>query len=220
MSFESLINASIRNAAIENAVSTVGVPVSKSIDQEEMLLEAITSALNTNIRSMGMSAIIEWANNGDASFSELEAIAAGLADVDEDGEVSEEEEESFNEILFASSQALAKLGVKQSVIDGLLNDSDDSAESALDSVEKYLEDTAETDAEIIASFAVANEMMTEAKKKVIRDGEVVWVNKPLRKRRMTAKQKAALKRARAKANTGLAKAKRAKAMKMRKSRGM
>ncbi|GAL07944.1 baseplate or tail tube [Photobacterium aphoticum] len=73
---------------------------------------------------------------------------------------------------------------------------------------------------MIAEFGVRETLMNEAIKKVVRDGKVVTINTNKRKRKMTAAQKAALKKARLKAHSSSAKAARKKAMKTRHSRGM
>lgn len=223
MNFEQILKSQF--AKKEKALAVLAVSKepqkgSESIDPELMLFEAIEQAANANYRSMGMSAVLTWADIGSPNYDDFESMAVGLADVDENGEVTEEEEEEFNEILFAMTQALKKLGVKSEIVSDVLAGDDSATEKAMNVVSDFIENTDLTDAEIIASFAVEKEAMTEAKKKVIRDGVVKWVNVPLRKKRMSAKQRAALKRARMKANTGAAKAKRAKAMKMRKSRGL
>lgn len=61
-------------------------------------------------------------------------------------------------------------------------------------------------------------LLTEAFKKVVRNGEIKLIRKRLRKKRLTAAQKSALKKARRKAQTGAAKLARKKSMKLRRKR--
>lgn len=225
MSFAKLVGAQKERVAMFEAVSKVGVETppaneGSQVTADEMLLEAIEQAAVTNYRANGMAAVLTWFNDGEPTSENFDVTAIGMADVNEDGEVSDEEEEDYNEILFAMTQALDYMKVDAEAIDGLLEGDDDAADTVFNAIGDYIEDTNDSEEEIIATFSVAKESMTEARKKVIRDGKVKWIKKPLRKRRLSAKQRAALKKARMKANTGAAKAKRKKAMKKRKAAGM
>lgn len=225
MSLASVYGEQLKRTAMFEAIEQVGkqetvIPPANQKSTDEMLFEAIEQAAVTNYRAGGMSAVLAWVETGEPSADDFDMTAFGMADINEDGDVTEEEEEEYNEILFAMTQALAHMQIDEDDINDLLEGDDKAAERVYTAVGEYVENSDDSEAEIIATFSVAQEAMTEAKKKVVRDGKIVWVKKPLRKKRISAKQRAALKRARMKANTGAAKAKRAKAMKKRKAAGL
>ena len=119
------------------------------------------------------------------------------------------------------SKALIAMGAKADLVNSMIEKEDNNlAEEVLMSLDKSMESSAQSDDDLISNFSVSNGMMLEAKKKIIRDGKVTWVNKKIKKKRMSSKQRQALKKARRKSNSGQAKRNRAKSMKQRKSRGM
>lgn len=185
----------------------------ESVD-EELVLESISKTADVSLRSNAMAAVIAFAEEGMNTAEELDLMAVGMADLDEDGEVSEPEQEDYEESLNAMADALEHLGLEASVIEKSFED-DDAAEEVALHVANYLDDLDDQD-QYIANYSVRENMMLEAVKKVVRDGKVKYIKKPLRKRRMSAAQKAALKKARRKSNTGAAKRARRKSMKLRK----
>ncbi|MQJ01483.1 hypothetical protein EI062_27360, partial [Escherichia coli] len=105
------------------------------------------------------------------------------------------------------------------LIEALADDEDDDAAADVGASIAGL-DSDDRD-ELEAAFVVAgtsDEMLTEAFKKVVRNGEIKLIRKRLRKKRLTAAQKSALKKARRKAQTGAAKLARKKSMKLRRKR--
>lgn len=218
--FES-ISAAITVKPVENApvIDPVVVPV---IDQEQAMFESIENNALANTRSMGMAAVIAWSQYGEPTADDFDMTAQAMADVDEDGEITDEETEFYNETLFAMVQALQYCGVSPADTELLVSGDDKAASLAYVTISEKLENLGEDkdEDELIAEFAVQETGMMEAKKKVIRNGETKWVNKPLKKRRLNAAQKAALKKARLKANSASARAKRKKSMRKRQSAGM
>lgn len=215
--FESIAEIGKKAKESKPEIPAVIAPV---VNAEEAMYEAIETNALTNLRAMGMGALITWADIGDPTADDFDLTAQGMADVDEDGEVSELEEEGYNEILFAMAQGLRFVGVDADVVEELLGGSDKAASSAYVAMANKLEGMDMSEDELIAEFSVQQEGMMEAKKKVIRDGETKWVNKPLKKRRMTSAQRAGLKKARMKAHSASARAKRKKSMRKRGASGM
>lgn len=186
----------------------------ESVD-DELIIEAVASSSEVPLRSNAMAAVFAFAEEGMNTAEELDSMAVGIADLDDDGEVSAAEQDDYEESLNAIADALEHLGVNPSVITKALEGDDDAAEEAALHIAEYLDDLDDQD-QFIANYSVREKMMLEAVKKVVRGGKVKWIKKPLRKRRQSPAQKAALKKARRKANTGAAKRSRRKSMKIRK----
>lgn len=182
---------------------------------EELMVEAVSATAEISLRSNAMAAILAFAEEGMTTSEELDLMAVGIADLDDDGEVSDVEQEDYEEALNALADALEFIGIDAEVITKALESDDEAAESVALSVAEFADDLDDED-QYIADYSVREKMMLEAVKKVVRDGKVKWIKKPLRKRRSTPAQKAALKKARRKANTGAAKRARRKSMKLRK----
>ena len=208
-------------------------------DHDTAMFEAIEQAASMNARALGMSTVISWVETGEPTATDFDEMAQGAADLNEDGEITDDETEAYNEILRAMSQALSSMMVSDGDIELLLSGNDDAANKAYLKVAQCLEEKDKSSSELIAEFSVGEKMlegmdedqvtkmmegqpehMLEAKVKVIRGGKVKWVKRPLKKRRLSSAQRAALKKARMKANSSAAKAKRKKAMRKRKSMGL
>ncbi|TMO87707.1 hypothetical protein [Pseudoalteromonas ruthenica] len=188
--------------------------------EEPLMMEAISKAAISSIRSNAMAAVFTYADEGFTTAEELDSMAVGIADIDEDGDVSESEQEDYEQALNAIAQALEHIGVSESLITSALSDdSDEAAEEIALHIANFADDVEDED-KYIAEYAVREPLMMEAMRKVVRDGKVKWVKKPLRKRRMSSAQRAALKKARRKANTGAAKRARSKSMRTRKKAGL
>ncbi|MDF6609486.1 hypothetical protein NLP58_24210, partial [Escherichia coli] len=126
---------------------------------------------------------------------------------------------AYNEAWANVADFLAACGVDDDLIEALADDEDDDAAADVGASIAGL-DSDDRD-ELEAAFVVAgtsDEMLTEAFKKVVRNGEIKLIRKRLRKKRLTAAQKSALKKARRKAQTGAAKLARKKSMKLRRKR--
>lgn len=182
---------------------------------DELITEAISSSAEIQIRSNAMAAVFTFADEGMNTAEELDAMAVGLADVDEDGDNSDQEQDDYEEALNALSDALEHIGVSPETIEKALSDDDAAAEEVALHIANFADELEDEDT-FIASYSVREKLMMEAVRKVVRDGKVKWIKKPLRKRRMSAAQRAALKKARRKANTGAARRARKKSMRIRK----
>ncbi|EIL37623.1 tail tube protein [Escherichia coli O26:H11 str. CVM10026] len=101
---------------------------------------------------------------------------------------------------------LAACGVDDDLIEALADDEDDDAAADVGASIAGL-DSDDRD-ELEAAFVVAgtsDEMLTEAFKKVVRNGEIKLIRKRLRKKRLTAAQKSALKKSASKSPDGCGK---------------
>lgn len=175
-------------------------------------------------KASAMAAALTWVDEGDFSFASLDVLVVGLSDADEDGEITDEEEDVYNDILQETASALVALGGEAKNVEDFINNEDDKAGAKLGSrLASALDDIDTDDDEIVSRFATGGAVFEcavfEAVEKVIKGGEVKYVKKRMKKRRMTAKQRAALKKARRKSNTSAARRNRAKSMKVREQRG-
>lgn len=182
---------------------------------EALINESISKTADMPMRSNAMAAVMAFAEEGMNTAEELDLMAVGMADVDEDGEVSEAEQEDYEESLNAMADALEHVGLSGEVIGKAFDGDDEAAEEVALHVADYIDGLEDQD-QYIANYSVRENMMLEAVRKVVRDGKVKYIKKPLRKRRMSSAQKSALKKARRKSNTGAAKRARRKSMSIRK----
>ena len=189
---------------------------------ESAVNSAIGDLVDKQARASAMSALLTWLDEGDYTYEALDSLAAGVADVDFDDEVGDDEEDYYNDILDAISDAMVFLGAESGNVADFLNEEDDDAGEKLgEFLAGKLEDDSRDEDEIIGDFAVRESLVAESTIRVIRGGEVVRKKKRIRKpKRLSAAQRAALKKARRKAHTGPAKLARRKSLKIRKRRGL
>ncbi|EGQ7810387.1 hypothetical protein I6Y99_004431 [Vibrio parahaemolyticus] len=183
---------------------------------DDMFLEAVSKTAETNLRSNAAASVMTWIDEGDASFEELDALIYGFAAGD-DEELDDDELADYNTMMNYAYEFLVSNGADASQVQSM-EENEDASEAVFNAVKESTK--AKDDAELIADFSVRETMMLEAKKKVVRDGEVKYVNKKTKKHRQTPAQKASLKKAQKKSNTSAAKAKRRKSNRVRKSHGM
>lgn len=186
------------------------------------------------VKAGGMSAVLEWLSGKDFSYDTLDVIIAGVADVDFDGDISDDEEKTYNQILGFAADVMVRFGADPKGVAKFFNDEDDEEGKKIgDYIVSKMDGIKRSDNELISGYADSDsfvfecaeddegfEAAFEAAQKVIRDGKVVLKKKRLRKKKLSAAQKAALKKARRKANSAAAKAHRKKSMRERKKRGM
>lgn len=174
------------------------------------------------LRSQAMSAVLGWVEEQDYSFDALNAFVIGIADIDGDEEISEDEEALYNALLEEIGSAMIVLGCDEDNVKTFLNEEDDDAGLKVgEFLSEKLDNTEEDDEALVARFTVqGNDAVFEAMVKKVRNGKVVLVRKKVKKVRLSAAQRAALKKARRKAHTGAARLARKKAMKVRKNRGL
>lgn len=186
----------------------------------QLILEAANRSATQNDLSNAADAVFAWADSGDLTYDALDGFAQAIAGIsDEDDEVTDAQEDAYNVAWGNIANFLAACGVDDELIEALADDEDDDAAADVGAAIAGLDD--EDRDELEAAFVVAgsaDDMLTEAFKKVVRNGEVKLIKKRLRKKRLTAAQKSALKKARRKAHTGAAKLARKKSMKLRRKR--
>ncbi len=186
---------------------------------EESILESIQKVANINERMSAGAACVQWAQGGESSFDTLDAMLFGMAGGQSDVELTDGQAAMYESLQAHAGEFLLSVGGAQDhQLAEMMEGDEEVTDAIFESLSSALE-SVDTD-EAIAEFAVRESMMMEAKKKVIRDGKVTIINTKKRKRRMSAAQKAALKKARAKAHSSAAKAARKKSNRMRDSRGM
>ncbi|HAN4953850.1 hypothetical protein PO490_22325 [Escherichia coli] len=193
-------------------------------DIETAMMEAVESRAQGDMRSLAASMLAGWIEDGDPEADSFDALAitiAGLADIDEDTDFTDEQVDAYNDALAALADAAVALGADQDDVTEMIDDEDDSA------AERVYDALSESDADMmeaaIAIYTVAggdSAMLEAVRKKVVRDGKVTIIRKRPRPRRMTSLQKQALKKARRKAHTSVANINRKKSMRIRKKRGL
>ncbi len=215
---------------IENVIDPVFESISPPVDAPHVssIFEAgpsegsrIGDLGGMQMRSQAMAAVLTWVDDGDLTIEALEAIAQGLADVDGDGELDDDEAADLEELFDGIAAAFVALGANQDNVDAFLGDGDNEECDKLGEFLATKLDGIDADDETLVSrFAARDQLVAEAMKKVVRGGKVKWIKKRTRKVRLTAAQRAGLKKARRKANTGAARLARKKAMKIRKQKGL
>ena len=172
-------------------------------------------------KSDAMAVALQWVEDGEYTYDALDNLVYGMTIEDPEADELEVDEEAYNEMLNGVAGALVELGASKDGVVSLLQDEDDEAGEIIgNKLSSIMNSVTEDDYTLITRYA-AGGMILDAMEKVVRDGEVTWIQKkPKRKRIMSAAQKAALKKARMKSNTAAAKAKRKKAMRVRKSAGL
>lgn len=206
------------NQSQEQQVSERAFFESVSADQTD---DAIGNAGIQAARADSMAMILEWLADGDDTAEALDIYAQGLGDVDMDGEVAGDEEEAiYQDSLTLMAEALVYLGVPASTASSAMEGDDAAAAKAFVTAGDAVENSSDDEDTIINKFAVRETMMLEATVKVVRDGQLKTIRRPLRRKRLSAAQRAALKKARTKAHSASARAARRKSLRIRKSRGL
>ena len=203
--------------------------------------DTISETALTMARSRAMSAVLTWIEEGVYSYDALDETIVVTADLDGDFELSEEEEDEYADIWGQIPDALLTLGADlddvQKLINGPGKKADEAAARIGAALSKEMESVEAEDADIITGFAVGEDAILESasydnelhgileatykRKKVVKDGKVQIVKKRVSgKVRISAATRAALRKARRKANTAAAKLSRRKSMKLRKNRGL
>jgi hypothetical protein len=197
------------------------------IDSEESIFES--ASRNTEdfagqqMRSMAMSTVLSWLDEGDFTFEALDFLAAGMVDADGNEEIDEDEEQDYNELLAGIGDAFTRLGASAKNVTAFLDDEDDDQGSKLGKfLSKKLDNVSIDDNQLIARYAtrVGSDSIFESTRKVVRNGKIVLKKKRVKKFRVSSAQRQALKKARRKSNTAAARRNRAKSMRTRKKRGL
>ena len=193
----------------------------KKEPEPEMVTEAakemaVDDLAEQQVRAMAMGAALAWIDDGEYTFDAMDSLVEGLSDLDDSEELSDDEMVVYNDLMTAVGMALEELGADSAMIESALTGDDEAATELGYYLEEKTEEMELDDDELVSEFSTKAALITEGVKRVIRDGKVKYIRTNRRKRKMSAKQKAALKKARMKANTSAAKLARKKSMKLRK----
>ncbi|WP_064198767.1 hypothetical protein [Shigella flexneri] len=217
-------HADNQDAAMLESANSKKEKTTDKVDVEKAMLEAVESRAKGDMRSLAASMLAGWVEDGDPEADSFDALAismAGITDIDEDTDFTDEQIDAYNEALAALADAAVALGADQDDVTEMIDDDDDAAaERVFDALSENDSDMMES---AIAIYTVAggdSAMLEDVRKKVVRDGKVTIIRKRPRPRRMTSLQKQALKKARRKAHTSVANINRRKSMRIRKKRGL
>jgi hypothetical protein len=201
-----------------------GAPV---IDPEESIFEAASQDAGAfagqQQRAAAMATVLTWLDEKDFSFDAINALVIGMVDLDGDDEIGDDEEQDYNEFLACVGTALTKLGASPENVTSFLDDEEDDQGGKLGKfLGKKLDGVSVDDNQLVTRYATAtgSESIFESTTKVVRNGQIVLKKKRVKKYRMSAAQRQALKKARRKSHSAAAKRNRAKSMRMRKKRGL
>jgi len=202
-------------------MATKGDPA-RQIFEDAGDVGSIDDFAKKQLRSLAMACVLEWIAGGDYTYQALDDAVVTVADLDGDGEILEDEESYFNELLVEAAYALTSLGADMDNVQSFIEDENDEEGQKLgEFLSEKMNDIESDDETLISNYAVSNAPIMEAAIKVVRGGKIVLKKKRIgRPRKLSAAQKAALKKARRKAFTGAAKLARKKSMKMRMKRGL
>lgn len=212
-----------------------------------LVLESATADTGKNIleeaaastaRAQAMSAVLGWVGDGQYDYTALDEYIMGVCDLDGDFEIGEDETALYNDVWAQVPDALMSLGASEEDANAFCNDEDEAAGARIGAtVSSALDDMEADDDQLIASFSEGEDsvlenasddkaitMVLEAtfkKMKLVRGGKIVLARKRVSgKVRLSAAQRAGLKKARRKAFSSTAKLHRAKSMRLRKRRGL
>lgn len=190
-----------------------------------------------NVAMQAVSAVNVWCegdeySDGEGSADRLFSLMVGVADIDKDGELSEDENTIVEQACSAAWDYMASKGVADEDLEALLNSDDaDAANAAGDRVCEFLagvlpegEDASMDD---VDSFVFGKEALEPAldavykMKFAIRDGKKMRIKKRVAGHvRLTAKQKIAVMKMHRKSHSAAANMHRAKSFKVRGRMGL
>lgn len=200
----------------------------KSVPEpEESIFEAaaknsdVEGFAGQQLKSAAMATALVFVDEKDYTFESLNSLIVGMVDLDGDDEVGDDEEQDYNDLLSGVADAFIELGASPENVAAFIDDEDDEQGAKLGKfLAKKLTDVSIDDNQIISRYATRPGAVFEAARKVVRNGKVVLKKKRVKKYRMTSAQRQALKKARRKAHSAAARRNRAKAMRVRKQRGL
>ncbi len=211
-------------------------PTLDGVDGGSATLSGADSFTKTDIKMKTAAAIQQWAETDDLDDGEtyadrLFALLVGIADMNQDGELDDDENAVLTMALECAWDYLVQYGVSEDDADALLNNWDaDAGERIVDLMVSALpsEDDADGDIDAFAftdsdQDAVFDAVMDAVYKKrvVVRNGKKVRINKRVSGSvRLTAKQKIAIRKAQLKSHSAKAMMRRMKSLKVRKKSGL
>ena len=187
---------------------------------QQLLDSASDDLADKQFRADSMAIALTWLEEGDFSSDAMNALVAGMADVDGDEEINDSEQEYYDSLYTMAADALVELGGDVSNVQEFMEGDDEAGAKLGAFLSGRMDDVESADDELVSKYAVKQSLIMDATVKVVRNGKVVLKKIPLRKKKLSSAQKMALKKARRKANTSSARKKRQKAMRLRKSRSL
>lgn len=184
----------------------------------QMILEAVSAQMASASLGDSADAVFDWASSDDTSYDSLDAYAQSLAGIDGDtDEPTDDELDDYYNVLAEMANFMISVGIDDDAVTSFFDDADDEMGASIASQLNDIDDD-EKD-ELVATYSVSgDDTMTEALKKVVRNGKVKLIRKPFKKHRRTAAQRMALKKAQRKAGSAQGKLHRKKSMKLRAKR--
>lgn len=208
-------------------------------DKDEQMLDAADTFTESQLRLDVAAAVQEWAettpgdlDEGETMADRLVALLVGLADDNKDGDITPDEEVFLSGAMEVCADYLMSKGATEADVMALLNDgSADAGDRVAEFLKGELPNGPEASADDIDSFAFDADSSASIfdnvldavykKKVVVRGGRKMRVMKRISGRVvLSAAQKVAIRKARRKAHSGIAKMRRAKSMKIRARAGL
>jgi hypothetical protein len=201
-------------------------------DNSKPALDGASDYVAADIKLKAIAAVQQWLETDDLEDGEgyadrLMAMMIGIADMNKDGEISDDEQAIIDLALNAAWDYLAQYGAEEDDISALLNDWDnEAAERLRDLLASSLPEGDEADADL-NNFVFGEDeqgaVFDSAYRKVVavRGGKKVRINKRISGTvRLSARQKLAIRKAGMKSHSAKAQMRRMKSMKIRRKAGL
>jgi hypothetical protein len=173
------------------------------------------------LRAAAMAVALAWVAGKGYSFEDLDFLVQDAADLDGDMEIGADEEEYYNTLFSFVGEALIALGGDQDNVQTFIDSEDSEAGAKLGSfLSEKIDGNNVNDGDLINNYAVGDTPILESTVKAIRGGQLTFITKKVRRRKLNAAQRMALKGARLKANTSAAKKARKHSMRLRAKMGL
>ena len=191
-------------------------------DQEYRVIN-ISDFYEGKIRENAAVAVLAFLEAKEYSFDALDAIVQGITATN-DEDAGPEQQKVYEETFSSVADFLIMCGADPQAVEELFETGDaDRAQRMANFIVENPAFVEKSDFDLLNTFIAgnnANGAVEEGLVKKVVDGKVKWVRKKLKKKRMSSAQKAGLKKAQRKANTGAAKRKRLKSMQKREKQGL
>lgn len=209
----------------EGAKADANILDNVQLDATEPFADQWVDAHGTEL---AVSAVHQWAETeelgeGEGYADRLLTLLVGAVDEDIDGDLTDEEADDLLQLTNEAADYLASLGVADDDIAALLNEWDnDAGERVQELVVSKLSDGADAAGFVFGDGSDEAALDAVYKKTIaVRKGKKVRINKRVSGTvRLSAAQKVAVAKMRRKSNTGIAKLRRAKSVRVRAKLGL
>lgn len=175
------------------------------------------------LRENAAVAVLAWLYAGEYSFEALDALVQG-ASATADIDIGPDQEYIWNETWNSVADFLIMCGAEPEAVQELFDSGDaDRAQRMANFVKENPAFIEKSDQYLAATFISGGDpsgILEEGMTRKVVDGVVKWVRKKHKIKRMSSAMKRGLEKARKMAQSGMAKLKRMKSMKKRKSAGL